>query len=83
MAVRCGYENIVRILLENGADMTRKFGCHQYTVLRLAIQLARIDIMKLLLDARRDTEIVRHRWKLHSCVAAVIPSGNNDMHVRA
>lgn len=57
MAVSCGHENIVRILLENGADMTRRFKSGQYTVLHLATRLGRIDRMELLLDAGIDIEI--------------------------
>lgn len=57
MAVACGHENIVLILLENGADMTRRFKSDQYTVFHLATRLGRIDMMELLLDAGMDIEI--------------------------
>lgn len=60
-SVRNGYENIVGILIENRADMTKKYGPFKYTVLHLAARLGRTKIMALLLDAGMDIN-VKDNW---------------------
>lgn len=76
-AVNRGHENIIRILFENGADMTKKWEPYEITVLHLAARCGQIDMIKLLLDLGMDIE-VRDGWGRTPLQATLLRCGTHS-----
>jgi len=50
MAIRGGHMAVIKVLLENGVDVSMEIGPHGYTPLKLATDTGDLDMVKLLLQ---------------------------------